>query len=75
MARVAGFVGAGHVSALDRYIGYFKPYATSHEDLDKDEAVFEEVRNVARSVARAIVLNREGRIPDPSEGLSTPREK
>ena len=70
-----GFIGAGELSALDRYIGYFKPYATSHEDLDQDEAVFEEVRNVARSVARAVALNREGRFPDPGEGLSMPRQK
>ncbi len=70
-----GFISAGRASALDRYIGYFTPYATSHEDLDRDDAVFEEVRNVARAVACAVALNREGRIPDPAEGLSTPREK
>jgi len=70
-----GFVGAGERSALDRYIGYFKLYATSHEDLDRDAAVFEEVRNVARSVAHAVALNREGRISDPAEGLSIPRQK
>ena len=70
-----GLIASGEASALDRYIGYYKPYATSHEDLDKDAAIFEEVRNVARSVARALALNREGRIPDPSEGLSSPRKK
>ena len=56
-----GFISSGQASLLDRYIGYFKPYATSHEDLDKDEAVFEEVRNVARSVSRGVTLIREGR--------------
>ncbi len=70
-----GFIAAGHASALDRYIGYFKPYATSHEDLDKDEAIFEEVRNVARSLARTVTLIREGRVPNPDEGLSSPRQK
>ena len=70
-----GLIGAAEASQLDRYIGYFKPYATSHEDLDKDEAVFEEVRNVARSVARAVTLLREGRMPRPDKGLSSPRQK
>jgi multimeric flavodoxin WrbA len=70
-----GFIGAGEASALDRYVGYFKPYATSHEDLDKDTAVFEEVRNVARSVARAVMLQRDGHLPRPDDGLSSPRKK
>jgi len=70
-----GLIASGEASALDRYIGYYRPYATSHEDLDKDTAIFEEVRNVARSLARAVALNREGRISDPSERLSSPRKK
>jgi multimeric flavodoxin WrbA len=70
-----GFIGAGDAAKLDRYIGYFKPYASSHEELDRDEAMFEEVRNVARAVSRAVALDREGRRPDPSEGLSSPRQK
>ena len=70
-----GFIAAGHASQLDRYIGYFRPYATSHEDLDSDEAIFEEVRNVARSVSRTVALIREGRVPDPDKGLSSPRQK
>src|ERR1700676_5062577 len=44
-----GLVDAGPKARLDRYIGYYEPYATSHDALDrnKDE---EEVRNVARAV-------------------------
>ena len=30
---------AGATAELDRYIGYWKPYATSHEDLDADTAL------------------------------------
>ena len=30
---------AGPLAELDRYIGYWKPYATSHEELDADTAV------------------------------------
>ena len=35
-------VSAGAMALLDRYIGYYEPYATSHEALDKDEAFMEE---------------------------------
>ena len=70
-----GFVDAGHEAQLDRYIGYFKPYALSHDELDKDDAVFEEVRNVARALSRAVALIREGRFANPGEGLSSPRQK
>ena len=43
-------VPAGPHAELDRYIGYWKPYATSHEELDADKAVQEEVRNAARTL-------------------------
>ena len=32
-----GLIPAGHLGAIDRYIGYLEPYATSHDDLDKDD--------------------------------------
>jgi multimeric flavodoxin WrbA len=32
-----GFIDAGAPARLDRFIGYYEPYATSHEALDKDE--------------------------------------
>jgi hypothetical protein len=35
------------VTGLDRHIGYWKPYATSHDVLDGDLALQEEVRNTA----------------------------
>lgn len=70
-----GLIDAGAAARLDRYIGYYQPYATSHEDLDKDLAVQEEVRNVARAVAHAVQLLREGRLPQPTEGLTPPRPK
>ena len=52
---------AGPMAELDRYIGYWKPYATSHEELDNDEAVQEEVRNAARTLAEAVMEQRAGR--------------
>jgi multimeric flavodoxin WrbA len=70
-----GLVGAGPASTLDRYIGYFQPYATSHEALDADTAVQEEVRNVARAVANAVRDLRAGKLSAPDRGLRTPRPK
>ncbi len=31
-------ISAGGQAELDRYVGYYEPYATSHEALDRDEA-------------------------------------
>ena len=65
---------AGAASVLDRYIGYYEPYASSHDALDRDAAVAEEVRNVARSVLQAVAQLRQGR-QEPGQGLAMPREK
>jgi hypothetical protein len=67
-------VQAGGAALLDRYIGYYEPYATSHEALDRDRNVQEEVRNVARSLAKTIRQIRSGR-REPDEGLEDPRPK
>ena len=45
-----GLIDAGANARLDRYIGYYEPYATSHEALDRDTGLQEEVRNVARAL-------------------------
>jgi multimeric flavodoxin WrbA len=47
-----GFIEARPMSRLDRFAGYYEPYATSHPTLDADEAFREEVRDVARGVAQ-----------------------
>ena len=70
-----GFIDAGAQSRLDRYIGYFEPYATSHDALDKDEKLQEEVRNVARAVAKTVVELRAGRLQDVQPKLTRPRPK
>jgi multimeric flavodoxin WrbA len=41
---------AGGAALIDRYIGYYEPYATSHVALDQDEWLFAEVGNVARTL-------------------------
>ena len=70
-----GLVDAGASSRLDRYIGYYEPYATSHQALDRDEAVQEEVRNTARALAQAVGELRQGRLSAPGRNLARPRPK
>jgi multimeric flavodoxin WrbA len=70
-----GLVSAGTLAMLDRYIGYYEPYATSHDGLDKDQAVQEEVRNVARAVATAVADLRANRLSMPGANLKRPRPK
>jgi hypothetical protein len=36
-------------ASIDRYVGYYEPYATSHQALDRDEGFQEEMRNAARA--------------------------
>ena len=70
-----GFIDAGAQARLDRYIGYFEPYATSHQTLDRDEAVQEEARNVARAVAKTVIELRAGRLQAVQPNLTRPRPK
>lgn len=70
-----GCIDAGTPSRLGRYIGYYEPYATSHEQLDRDEAVQEEARNVARAVAKAVLELRAGRLQAVQPSVSRPRPK
>jgi multimeric flavodoxin WrbA len=70
-----GLIAAGAASRLDRYIGYYQPYATSHEALDADSAIQEEVRNVARAVAQAVREVRAGTLSKPGRDLQEPRPK
>jgi hypothetical protein len=70
-----GFIDAGVQARLDRYIGYYEPYASSHDSLDRDEPVQEEARNVARAVAKAVVELRAGRLRAVQPSLSRPRPK
>jgi len=70
-----GLVDAGAGARLDRYVGYYTPYATSHDDLDREVALHEEVRNVGRAVVRAVADLRAGRLSRPDAGLTRPRLK
>ena len=66
---------AGPTAMVDRYIGYWKPYATSHEELDADLAIQEETRNAARALVEGVQATRDGRMVTAGNNLKPPREK
>ena len=70
-----GLIDAGAQARLDRYVGYYEPYATSHDTLDADTALQAEVRNVASAVANAVKALRAGTLSQPDKGLARPRPK
>lgn len=68
-------VQAGQSGVVGRYLGYYEPYATSHDDLDEDEDLQAEVRNAALSLASTVERVRSGAFERPDEGLPEPRKK
>ena len=70
-----GLILAGRAALVDRYVGYYKPYATSHDDLDVDKDFHEEVRNAARTLINAVRLLRRGEFKQADGSLREPRPK
>lgn len=70
-----GLIPAGQSALLGAYIGYYQPYVTSHDDLDRDEELHEEVRNAARSLVNAVRMLRRGELKQPDASLHDPRQK
>ena len=70
-----GLIDAGTQARLDRFIGYYQPYANSHDTLDADKAVQAEVRNVAGAVAKAVQALRAGTLSQPDKDLARLRPK
>jgi multimeric flavodoxin WrbA len=68
-------IPAGASGGLGRYLGYYEPYATSHDDLDRDEAFQAETRNAALSLVETVRQIRSGRLRPPDAELETPRPK
>lgn len=48
-----------HEAELDRYIGYYESYAESHEHLDKDKYIQEEVAVAAELLLKAVKKERQ----------------
>jgi multimeric flavodoxin WrbA len=70
-----GLIDSGQPALLDRFIGYYEPYATSHDTLDLDVAVQQEGRNVALAVAHAVKELRTGTLAAVQPQLRRPRPK
>lgn len=70
-----GLVPAGQSALVGSYIGYYEPYATSHDDLDREKDLHEEVRNAARSLVNGVRLLRRGELKLPDAALRDPRQK
>lgn len=68
-------VPAGPSAGLGRYIGYYAPYATSHDDLDRDTSLQVEVKNHAQTLVEMIRQIRSGKYQRPDASLEEPRKK
>lgn len=68
-------IPAGPSAGLDRYVGYYAPYATSHDELDRDEGLHVEVRNHALALVETVRQIRSGTYRRPDAGLEDPRKK
>jgi NAD(P)H-dependent FMN reductase len=68
-----GLVDSASFARLDRYLGYYENYADSHAAQDRDTGFQEDVRNVARALAKAVEELRAGRLSNPDRDLSRPR--
>ena len=70
-----GLVDAGPAARLDRYIGYYQPYFNSHQALDEDRAVQDEVRHAARAVLQGVAQLRAGTLRPPERDQPAVRPK
>lgn len=68
-------ISAGNFGNFARYIGYYEPYASSHDALDKDQAIQEEVRNAAKNLVLAIQAQKEHKLNSQIPDLKEPRVK
>ena len=79
----AGRMAGGHRHAPGRHvrgasirsIGYYEPYATSHDKLDAQPETFVQVENAAKSLARLVRDMRSGKWRAPDAELKHPRQK
>ncbi|MBC7370524.1 MAG: flavodoxin family protein, partial [Bdellovibrionaceae bacterium] len=68
-------IPSGASGAIGKYIGYYEPYATSHQALDKYDNLFIEVSNAAKSLSRQIEFIRSGKYQQPDKDLKDPESK
>lgn len=65
--------GKGGVAAS--YIGYYEPYAKSHEALDKNKDFWIEAESAAKSLVNQVRFIREAQYMDPDKNLNHPMQK
>jgi hypothetical protein len=70
-----GMIPAGHLAQIGTFIGYLKPYATSHAELDADVDVQTDMRNAAKALVESVRLMRAGELHQPDSGLHEPWPK
>lgn len=70
-----GMIPSGHLALIDRYVGYLTPYATSHDDLDRDTDFQDDVRNAALTLIQAVKDRRSGKLQPADRGLHEARPK
>lgn len=68
-------IGMHEASSVGAYVGYYEPYATSHDELDKDTAFQAEAGNAARALMNLVKQIRSGEFEAPDAGLKAPRQK
>lgn len=68
-------IPAGPNAGVGRYVGYYRPYATSHDDLDQDADFQTEVKNQALSLVEMIRQIRSGQYRRPDADPKAPRKK
>lgn len=68
-------IPASSMASMARLIGYYEPYATSHEAFDKDTDLQMEVRNSARSLALSTKAKRAGDLKTLNPAIEDPRPK
>lgn len=66
---------AGALAEVDRYIGYWEPYAASHVAYEKDEGFQGEVKVAAGTLHEAAVATRNGKQVAAGSHLNPAREK
>ena len=70
-----GMIQAGASAVVDTLIGYYEPYATSHDKLDAQPETFVQVENAAKSLVSLVRAIRSGAYKAPDAGLRNPRQK
>ena len=68
-------IDSGPLAEINRYVGYYGKYATSHDALDKDINFQQEVGVAAAALVARVTQIRSGKYEAPEKNLEEPRKK